>query len=33
LPDEAFSLLVGVLPYTIAKVRNTSDRVDVSLSG
>lgn len=33
LPDEAFSLLVGVLPHTIRKVRNTADRVDVSVSG
>jgi hypothetical protein len=32
LPDEAFALLVGVLPHTIAKVRNTADRVDVSVS-
>ncbi|MBD1809428.1 hypothetical protein H6F98_28810 [Microcoleus sp. FACHB-SPT15] len=29
LPDEAFALLVGVLPHTIGKVRNTADRVDV----
>jgi hypothetical protein len=33
LPDEAFALLVGVLPHTIRKVRNTADRVDVSVSG
>jgi hypothetical protein len=26
LPDEAFALLVGVLPNTITKVRNTADR-------
>lgn len=26
LPDEAFALLVGVLPNTIRKVRNTVDR-------
>jgi len=32
LPDEAFALLVGVLPHTIRKVRNTADRVDVSVS-
>jgi hypothetical protein len=32
LPDEAFALLVGVLPHTIAKVRNKEDRVDVSVS-
>jgi len=25
LPDEAFALLVGVLPHTITKVRNTAD--------
>jgi hypothetical protein len=24
LPDEAFALLVGVLPHTIRKVRNTA---------
>jgi hypothetical protein len=29
LQDEAFALLVGVLPHTIRKVRNTADRVDV----
>lgn len=29
LPDEAFALLVGVLPHTIRKVRNTADRMDV----
>lgn len=33
LPDEAFALLVGVLPHTVRKVRNTADRVDVSISG
>lgn len=33
LPDEAFALLVGVLPHTIRKVRNTADRLDVSVSG
>jgi hypothetical protein len=33
LPDEAFALLVGVLPHTIRKVRNTDERVDVSVSG
>ncbi len=32
LPDDAFALLVGVLPNTIRKVRNTADRVDVSVS-
>jgi hypothetical protein len=32
LPDEAFALLVGVLPHTIRMVRNTDDRVDVSVS-
>jgi hypothetical protein len=32
LPDDAFSLLVGVLPETIKKVRNRDDRVDVSVS-
>jgi hypothetical protein len=32
LPDEAFALLVGVLPHTVGKVRNTDDRVDVSVS-
>jgi hypothetical protein len=32
LPDKAFALLVGVLPHTIRKVRNTDDRVDVSVS-
>jgi hypothetical protein len=32
LPDEAFSLLVGVLPHTIRKVRNTADRVDINVS-
>lgn len=32
LPDEAFALLVGVLPHTIRKVRNTAERVDVSVS-
>jgi len=31
LPDQAFALLVGVLPHTISKVRNTDDRVDVSV--
>ena len=31
LPDDAFSLLVGVLPETIKKVRNRDDRVDVSV--
>lgn len=33
LPDEAFALLVGVLPHTIRKVRNTVDRVDISMNG
>lgn len=32
LPDEAFALLVGVLPHTIRKVRNTVDRVDISMN-
>lgn len=32
VPDDAFALLVGVLPNTIRKVRNTADRVDVSVS-
>jgi hypothetical protein len=32
VPDDAFSLLVGVLPETIKKVRNRDNRVDVSLS-
>lgn len=32
LPDDAFALLVGVLPDTIRKVRNKADRVDVSVS-
>lgn len=32
VPDDAFAFLVGVLPNTIRKVRNTADRVDVSLS-
>lgn len=32
VPDDAFALLVGVLPDTIRKVRNTADRVDVSVS-
>ncbi len=27
VPDEAFALLVGVLPHTIRKVRDTADRV------
>lgn len=26
IPDEAFALLVGVLPHTIRKVRNTAER-------
>jgi hypothetical protein len=26
LPDEAFALLVGVLPHTIRNVRNIADR-------
>jgi hypothetical protein len=29
VPDEAFALLVGVLPQTIRKARNTADRLDV----
>jgi hypothetical protein len=32
LPDDAFALLVGVLPDTIRRVRNKADRVDVSVS-
>jgi hypothetical protein len=32
VPDEAFALLVGVLPHTIRKVRNTADRVDISMN-
>ena len=32
VPDEAFALLVGVLPHTIRKVRDTADRVDVNVS-
>jgi hypothetical protein len=31
LPDEAFALLVGVLPETIRKVRDTADRVDIGM--
>lgn len=33
LPDEAFALLVGVLPETIRKVRDTADRVDIGMKG
>lgn len=29
IPDEAFALLVGVLPQTIQKVRHTADRLDI----
>ena len=29
LPDDAFALLVGVLPQTIRKVRNSVDRLEV----
>lgn len=32
LPDDAFALLVGVLPDTIRKVRNKADRIDSSVS-
>jgi hypothetical protein len=28
VPDQAFALLVGVLPQTINKVRNTSERLE-----
>jgi hypothetical protein len=28
LPDEALALLVGVLPYTIKRVRNQDDRLE-----
>ncbi len=29
IPDEAFALLVGVLPHTIRKARNPADRGDI----